>query len=67
MSNAEVKEIVRDEVKKVIKDELIKHLRTSMKNGDMKKDTNQLIKNALNDLYKFMWARKSIWQGEIGR
>ena len=67
MSTTEIKEIVRDEVKKVIKDELVKHLKASMKNGDLKKDTNQLIKNALNDLYKFMWNRKSVWQGEIGR
>jgi len=67
MSTTEVKEIVRDEVKKVIKDELLKHIRTSMKSGEMKKDTNQLIKNALNDLYKFMWNRKSVWQSEIGK
>lgn len=67
MSTTEVKEIVRAEVKKVIKDELVKHLRASMKNGEMKKDTNKLIKDALNDLYKFMWNRKGVWQSEIGR
>lgn len=67
MSTTEVKEIVRSEVKKVIKDELAKMLKTSIRNGDLKMDTNKLIKNALTDLYKFMWNRKGVWQNEIGR
>jgi len=67
MSTTEIKEIVRSEVKNVIKDELAKHLKASIKNGDLKKDTNKLIKDALTELYKFMWVRKSVWQGEIGR
>lgn len=67
MSTSEVRDIVRSEVKKVLKDELANHLKTSMRNGDLKKDTNKLIKDALTELYKFMWVRKSVWQGEIGR
>lgn len=67
LSTTEVKELVRSEVKKVIKDQLVSHLRASMKNGDLKKDTNKLIKDALTELYKFMWNRKSVWQSEIGR
>lgn len=67
MSTSEVKEIVRSEIKKVFKEELANHLKTAMRNGDLKKDTNKLIKDALTELYKFMWVRKSVWQGEIGR
>jgi hypothetical protein len=67
MSASEVKDIVRGEVKNVIRDEVLKQVKASMKNGDMKKDVNKLIKDALTELYKFMWIRKSVWQGEIGR
>jgi hypothetical protein len=67
MSASEVKEIVRAEVKNVIRDEVLKQVKASMKSGDMKKDVNRLIKDALTELYKFMWVRKSVWQGEIGR
>lgn len=67
MSTNEVKDIVRSEMKSIVKDELVKHLKASIKNGDLKKDTNKLIKDALTDLYKFMWNRKGVWQSEIGR
>lgn len=67
ISANEVREIVRSEVKKVIKNELATLLKSSMKSGDLKHDTNKLIKDALTGLYKFMWNRKSVWQSEIGR
>ncbi len=67
LSATEVRDIVRNEVKNVIKDELAKHLKASMKNGELKKDTNKLIKDALSNLYQFMWVRKTVWQNEIGR
>lgn len=67
LSASEVKDLIRKEIKSALKDELAKHFKESMKNGDLKKETNKLIKDALTDLYKFMWVRKGVWQNEIGR
>lgn len=67
LSSAEIREMIRKEMKDILKDELAKHFKQSMKNGDLKKETNKLVKDALGDLYKFMWVRKSVWQNEIGR
>jgi len=67
MTTNEIKEIVRSEVKKALKDELANHLKSSIKNGDLKKETNNLIKNAFEAMYKFLWNRKSVWASEIGK
>lgn len=67
LSETEIREIVRKELKSYLKDELVKQLKISFKNGDLKKETNFLIKKGLEEVFKFMWVRKSVWQNEIGR
>ncbi len=67
LTDEQIKAIVKSEMKKILKDEMSKGLKAALKTGDFKKETNNLIKNALTDMYKFMWNRKTVWQSEIGK
>jgi len=65
ISKSEIKKIVDDEVKKTLKDELGKQLISSLKGGKGKDEINAAIKDALNNLYKFMYVKRSTWNNEI--
>ena len=61
----EIKKIVNNEVKKAFKDEFKKHLTAELKNGSGKDDVQGAIKAALNNLYKFMWTKRNMWNSEL--
>ncbi len=65
VTKAEIKKIVSDEVRKVIKDELGKQMASSLKSGAGKAEIKDVVKDALNNLYKFMWTKRSQWNNEI--
>lgn len=65
VTREEIKKIVNAELKKMIKDELKKELAASLKHGSGKEDVQLAIKNALNNLYKFMWTKRNQWNSEI--
>ena len=65
ISKAEIKKLVNDEVSKVFKDEFNKQLKLSLKNGAGKDEMQEVVKSGLNNLYKFMWANRNIWNNEI--
>lgn len=61
----QIKQIVNNEVKKTFKDEFKKFLAAEMKNGSAKDDIQGIVKVALNNLYKFMWTKRNMWNSEI--
>lgn len=61
----EIKKIVHNEVKKVFKDEFKKELTAALRNGAAKDDVQGAIKIALNNLYKFMWTKRNMWNSEL--
>jgi flagellar basal body-associated protein FliL len=65
VTKEEIKKIVNSELKKVVKDELKKELAASLKHGAGKEEIQLAIKNALNNLYKFMWIKRHQWNNEI--
>lgn len=65
MDKTEIKRIVNDEVKKVMKDEFTKLLSSSIKSGKGKEEINAIIKDALNNLYKFMYTKRNVWNNDI--
>lgn len=65
VTREEIKKIVNSELKKVMKDELKKELAASLKHGSGKDDVQSAIKSALNNLYKFMWTKRNMWNSEI--
>ncbi len=66
-SEDQIRTMVKSEMKKILKDELSKGLKAALKSSEFKKETNNLIKNGLTDMYRFMWNRKTVWQSEIGK
>ena len=64
VTKAEIKKIVNDEMKKIVSDEISKQLATIRK-GAGKDEIQNAIKNALNNLYKFMWTKRSTWNNEL--
>lgn len=65
ITKTEIKKIINDELKKIIKDEISKELTSSLKRGSGKEELNNAIKNALNSLYKFMYTKRNVWNGDI--
>jgi hypothetical protein len=65
VTKVEIKKIVNDEVRKIVADELNKQLKTSLKSGSGKEEMNAAIKAALNNLYKFMWSKRNVWNNEL--
>lgn len=65
LTKTEIKKIINDELKKIIKDEISKELSSSLKTGSAKDEVNAAIKRALNSLYKFMYTKRNVWNGDI--
>lgn len=65
VTREEIKKIVNSELNKYMKSELKKELAASLKNGSGKDDVQALVKTALNNLYKFMWTKRNMWNSEI--
>lgn len=65
LTKTEIKKIVNDEMKKIVKDEISKELTSSLKTGSGKDEVNTAIKRALNSLYKFMYTKRNVWNGDI--
>lgn len=65
LTKTEIRKIVNDEVDKVIKNKLNTELSSSLKTGKGKEEVQVMIKKALNALYKFMYTKRNVWNGDI--
>jgi hypothetical protein len=65
VTTEEIKKIVNNEVKKAFKNEFKKFLAAELKNGSAKDDIQDVVKAALNNLYKFMWTKRNMWNSEL--
>jgi hypothetical protein len=67
LTKKDVENIVKDEIDKFInkkfKDEFVKQIKSTT--GQGRKEILELVKNALEELYKYMWIRRSVWKNEI--
>jgi flagellar basal body-associated protein FliL len=61
----ELRKIVDAQVKKAFDDRFQKELTASLKTGAGKKEMQAAIKDALNNLYKFMYVKRNTWNNEI--
>ena len=68
LNKKDVEKIVKDEMDKFInrqfKTEMEKYMKDSSKGKRLMVD---IVRKALEDLYKTLWIRRSIWTSEIGR
>lgn len=62
---AQIKKIVDEQINKFIKDSLKREIATSLKQGAGKVEMKETVKDALNNLYKYMWTKRSNWNNEL--
>ena len=59
----------KQEIKKIVQDELNKQLEAqiekSLKNGKSRKEVVEIVKKSLENLYKYMWNKRTTWSHEI--
>jgi len=65
LSKSDVQKIVKDEINNFVSKQLENEISKELKRGKARQDVNELIKNALTELYKYMWVRRTIWQNDI--
>lgn len=65
VTRAEIKKIVHDELDKIIKAEVDKQIAASIKKGAGEKEVKAIVKDSLNNLYKFMWVKRNTWNNDI--
>ena len=63
----DIEKIVKDEIDKFIQKQLKDEMDKYLGNTKGKKAVGDIVKKALEDLYKVLWIRRSIWTSEIGK
>jgi len=64
-TKVEIRKIVNDELDKAMRDKLKREIVASLKSGAGRGEVNDIVKNGLNALYKFLWTKRSSWNNEI--
>ena len=62
---AQIKKIVDEQINKYIKDSLKREIAASLRQGAGKAEMKETVKDALNNLYKYMWTKRSSWNNEL--
>lgn len=67
MNKLEVKDIVRDEINKFIEVSLDKEIKKLLNKGNTqtRSEMSNIIKTALESVYKSLWQKKDFWQSSI--
>jgi hypothetical protein len=54
------------EIRSIVADEFNKHLDKSFrKNGKAHKEVVDIVRDSFEDLFKFMWVKRTTWQRDI--
>lgn len=66
LTKTDIKRIVKDEIDSFVKSQLDKEVAKILKKDrNAKENINELIRDALKQLYKYMWIRKDVWAKDI--
>lgn len=65
LKKKDVQDIVGDELEKFINKQFKNEMNKYLKDGKGKNEVLDIVKKALEDLYKALWIRKSVWTSEI--
>ncbi|MFW5847585.1 MAG: hypothetical protein ACOCVF_01515 [bacterium] len=65
LTKTEIKNIVKDEIKTYLERQLEKEVKSLLKKKDAKETMTEIVRNALVQLYKYMWIRKDVWSKDI--
>jgi hypothetical protein len=67
MDNTDVKKIVNDEIKIFIEDSLDKEIKKILhgSNSKSREEIVNIIKNAMESVYKMMWIKRDFWKSDI--
>ena len=67
MNKSEVKEIVKSEVKNVLSSNLDGEMKNILKrsSSDSRKELIQIIKDAMEAVYKVLWMKRDFWKSDI--
>ena len=65
INKKDVENIVKDELDKFVNRQFKTEMRKYLKDTKGKKEILDIVRKALEDLYKTLWIRRSIWTSEI--
>jgi len=67
MDNNDIKSIVKDEISKFCSDTLDKEVKKIMgkSNSQTRGEMINIIKNAMESVYKVLWQKSSFWKTDI--
>lgn len=67
MDNQEVKKIVKDEIRSYVKDSLDNEIKKmiSKSNSPTRGQMIDIIKNAMEAVYKVLWQKRDFWKTDI--
>jgi len=67
MERNDIKEIINDEIKKFVNDSLDKEVKRILRssNSQSRQEVVDIIKNALDSVYKVLWQKKDFWKTDI--
>jgi flagellar motor switch protein FliG len=67
LSRIDVEKIVKNEIEKFVNKEIQTEMDKYLKDVKGKKAVGDIVRKALEDLYKTLWIRRSVWTSEIGK
>ena len=67
MTESDIKKMVNDEIKKFVNDVLDKEIKKNLANTNSQSrgEVVNLVRTAMESVYKILWQKKSFWTGEI--
>jgi len=65
LTKSDVEKIVKDEINNFVSKQLETEMSKLLKRGKAHQDVNELVRIALETLFKNLWIRRTIWMADM--